>query len=149
MKLVSQLDREATDNAKTNIVNQRKNDRISELYTEWTEDGDVSVDSEVLAKITFDYHLVLPEEEPETSVAEETEAISEAKTEAGTEASTEVKTEETEASTEAKTEADTKAAETETEAAATEASAKVAETETETEEVQTESETSAKKKVVK
>ncbi len=96
VKLVSQLDREATDNAKTNIVNQRKNDRISELYTEWTEDGDVSVDSEVLAKITFDYHLVLPEEEPETSVEEETEAISEVKTEAGTEASTEAKTEETE-----------------------------------------------------
>lgn len=134
VKLVSQLDRDATDNAKTNIVNQRKNDRISELYTEWTEAGKVSIDTEVLAKITFDYHLVLPEEEPETSAEEETEA----KTEAGTEAKTE-----TESATEAKTEADTEKAETETEAAVTEANAKVADTEADTEAADTEAATEA------
>ena len=109
---------------KENIVEQRKQDRISELYEEWEEAGEVTQDAEVLATIKFDYHLTQPTEAEteaaETEVAEtesgtesvtEAESAEEAETEEGTEESTEG-AEETEAETEASTE---EAAETETE----------------------------------
>ena len=65
-----------TDAEKENIVEQRKQDRISELYDEWKEAGEVSQDAEVLATIKFDYHLTQPTE-AETEAAE-TEAETEA-----------------------------------------------------------------------
>lgn len=105
VKLISQLDREATDAEKESIVTQRKNDRISELYDEWEEAGEVTIDEDVMAKIVFDYHLNPYETEMETEVTAaelaETEAESEAPTE--TEAETEAPAE-TEAETEAGTE---------------------------------------------
>jgi foldase protein PrsA len=116
IKVVSQLDREATDEEKESIVEDRKQECIDDLYDEWTEDGEVSTDEEVLAKITFDYHLAQPEEveteaaEAESealteTVEEETEDASEAVSEA---AETEAAAEETEAETAAETEAETK-----------------------------------------
>ena len=124
VKVVSELDRDATDTEKENIVEQRKQDRISELYEEWEEAGEVTQDAEVLATIKFDYHLTQPTEAEteaaETEAAEteagtesvtEAESTEEAETEEGTEESTEG-TEETEAETEAPTE---ETAETETE----------------------------------
>lgn len=121
VKLISQLDREATDAEKENIIEQRKADRIEELYTEWEEAGEVTQDAEVIAQIIFDYSLtpyVEPETEADTDVTPaETEAETEAtpvETEAETEA---VETEEAEtapAGTEAQTES--VVSETETEA---------------------------------
>lgn len=116
VKVVSEFDRDATDAEKENIVEQRKQDRISELYDEWKEAGEVSQDAEVLATIKFDYHLTQPTEaetEAAETEAEETETVTEAESaeEAKTEESTEG-TEETEAETEAPTE---ETAETETE----------------------------------
>lgn len=70
VKLVSQLDREATDAKKDNIVNDRKQECINGIYDEWTEASDVTSDAEVLAKITFEYHLV-------PSAQEETEGVTE------------------------------------------------------------------------
>ena len=116
VKVISEFDRDATDAEKENIVEQRKQDRISELYDEWKEAGEVSQDAEVLATIKFDYHLTQPTEaetEAAETEAEETETVTEAESaeEAKTEESTEG-TEETEAETEAPTE---ETAETETE----------------------------------
>ncbi|MDO4322740.1 MAG: hypothetical protein Q4C61_09455 [Lachnospiraceae bacterium] len=116
VKLVSQLDRDATDNKKETIVNQRKQERISELYTEWEEAGEVSVDSEVMATITFDYHLVQPTEaETDTAQTESAEIETESETGAA-ETEEEVSETETEAvETEVLTEAsETEAAESET-----------------------------------
>lgn len=111
VKVLSQLDREATDAQKETIVNQRKQDRKTELYTEWEEASEIKTDTDVFAAIVFDFSLVR-----ETETELETEAVTEAQTEAGTEAEavTEAQTEtETETETEAVTEAQT---ETETEA---------------------------------
>lgn len=125
VKLVSQLDREATDEKKDEIVQDRKEACIDEVYSQWTEDAEVSTDEEVTAKITFDYHLAQP-------AAEETEGITEAYSEAD---ETELLTEE--AVTDAEAEVLTEEAETEAETAAQEAAA---EPETETSPVETESE---------
>ena len=131
VKLISQLDREATDAEKESIVTQRKNDRISELYDEWEEAGEVTIDEDVMAKIVFDYHLNPYETEMETEVTAAELAETEAETEVETEALAETEAE-TEAGTEApaETEAGTEApAETEAESEAP------AETEAETEAV--------------
>lgn len=121
VKLVTQLDREATDAEKEEIVEQRKSDRISELYTEWEEAAEITQNDEVIAQIVFDFSLTV-ETETETATEATTEATTEAGTEAGTEEvteapGTEAETEEvTEAAgTEAGTEADTEAAATEAE----------------------------------
>ena len=112
VKLVTQLDREATDTEKESIVNQRKDDRLEELYTEWEENGTVSPDEEVLAKIVFNFSLTqYYEAETEAASEEATEAVSEA--EAETETETEAAVTES-----AETETETAAAEAETDAAA-------------------------------
>ena len=130
-QVISKLDREATDEKKEEIVEQRKSDRISELYTEWRDSGEITQNDEVLAKIVFDFTL---SQETEAATEAATEAGSEAATEAGSEADSEAATEaETEAGSEAVTEAET---ETKTEAVTE------AETETKTEAV-TEEETDA------
>lgn len=125
VKLVSQLDRDATDNKKETIVNQRKQECISNLYEEWEEAGEVSVDAEVMATITFDYHLTQPTE-AETEAAETEAGAAETET-------AESETEAAESETEAATEGETEAAESETEAAATEEETTEAQTDAETE----------------
>ena len=125
-QVVSKLDRDATDQKKEEIVDQRKSDRISELYTQWKDDGEISENEDVLAQITFDFSL---SQETEASTEAATEAVSEAaesetgseaateavESEAGTEVTTEAASE---AATEAVTEAAADAAEDQTEAAA-------------------------------
>ena len=54
-QVISKLDREATDKQKETIVEQRKSDRISELYTEWKDAAEITEDSDILAQITFDF----------------------------------------------------------------------------------------------
>ena len=135
-QVVSKLDRDATDQKKEEIVDQRKSDRISELYTQWKDDGEVSENEDVLAQITFDFSL---SQETEASTEAATEAVSEAaeseaateagESEAGTEATTEAASE---AATEAVTEAAADAAEAQTEAA-TDAAEAVTEAVTEAE----------------
>ena len=88
------------------IVDQRKSDRISELYTQWKDDGEVSENEDVLAQITFDFSL---SQETEASTEAATETVSEAaESETGSEAATEAV--ESEAVTEAATEAASEAA---------------------------------------
>ena len=136
-QVVSKLDRDATDQKKEEIVDQRKSDCISELYTQWKDDGEISENEDVLAQITFDFSLsqeteVSTEAATETvSEAAESETGSEAATEAGeSEAVTEAATEAaSEAATEAVTEAAADAAEAQTEAA-TDAAEAVTEAET-------------------
>lgn len=74
VKLVSQLDREATDAKKDDIVSERKEACIDGVYAEWQGDTEVTTDEEVLAEITFDYHLAPP---AEAETEEVTEAYSE------------------------------------------------------------------------
>ncbi len=80
VRLDTQLDREATDAEKEYIVEQRKSDRVEELYTEWEEAAEISNDDEVLAEINFDFSLVLETEASTESPAEEVteEAVEEA-----------------------------------------------------------------------
>lgn len=122
VKVLSELDREATDAKKETIVQQRRQEQISSLYTEWTEAGEISVDEKVMAEIKFDYHLTQPTEAA-TEAAEETEsealteAVSETESEALTEAVSETESEAlTEAASETESEALTEAvSETESE----------------------------------
>ena len=126
-QVVSKLDRDATDQKKEEIVDQRKSDRISELYTQWKDDGEVSENEDVLAQITFDFSL---SQETEASTEAATEAVSEAaESETGSEAATEAG--ESEAGTEAETEATTEAASEAATEAVTEAAADAAEAQTE------------------
>lgn len=87
-QVVAQVDREATDARKEEIIEDRKVELVANLYTEWEEAAEIKQDDKVLAEITFDFQLT---QEVET----ETEAVTEA---AGTEAATEAA--ETEAVTE-------------------------------------------------
>lgn len=112
-QVISKLDREATDKQKETIVEQRKSDRISELYTEWKDAAEITEDSDILAQITFDFSLT---QETEASTEATTEAATEAGSESATEAANEAVSEATtEAGSEVTTEAATEAAETESE----------------------------------
>ena len=129
VRLETQVDREATDQEKENIVSERKSERISELYEEWTNDSEISSDSDVIAQIVFDYSLTVASDD---SAEAETEAVNEIDTEAAEEAVSEIDTEAVEeAASEIDTEAATEAvSENDTEAAAE--SVNESETETET-----------------
>lgn len=142
---------EATDNKKTEIVNQRKTDAINALYDEWISAAEFTIDEEELGKLAFDLSLMLETEaqteaateaatetESETGAGTETEAVTEKETETESEAVTEAA--ETETVTEAVAETET---ETETEKAAKKAE-KIAETETETEVKKAETKTAGK-----
>lgn len=115
VKVLSELDREATDAKKESIVKQRKQEQISALYTEWKDAGKVTVDEKVMAGITFDYHLTQPTEAQTEAVSETesevvTEAVSETESEAATEAVSETESEAvTEAASETGSEAVTEA----------------------------------------
>lgn len=145
-QVISKLDRDATDQKKEEIVDQRKSDRINELYTQWKDDGEISENEDVLAQITFDFSL---SQETEASTEAATEAVSEAaESETGTEAATEVAESETgsEASTEAATEAASEAAAQAVTEAATEAAKAQTEAATDAAEAVTEAATEAETK---
>ena len=139
-QVISKIDREATDKQKETIVEQRKSDRISELYTEWKDAAEITEDSDILAQITFDFSLT---QETEAS----TEATTEAATEAGSESATEAATEAvSKAATEAVSKATTEAGSEVTTEAATEAAETESESESETaDKTESESETAAAK----
>ncbi|MDD3796320.1 MAG: hypothetical protein PHE06_10200 [Lachnospiraceae bacterium] len=108
----SAFDEAATEEKKTEIVNTRKQDAISALYDSWMEEVEFVTDEDLLAKLNFDYSLMM-----------ETEAATEAVTEAGSEAAGE---DASEVTTEG-------AAEDTTEAAVTEAAETAAESDSEAE----------------
>ena len=126
VRVVSEFDREATDAKKETIVEQRRQEQISSLYTQWQEEAKVSADEKVIETITFDYHLTQPTEA-------QTEAVSEAQTQAESETAAQAETQiesETAAQAEMQTESETAAqAETQTESE----TAAQAETQTESE----------------
>ncbi len=65
--VVSALDREATEEEKESIVEERKEEALTELITVWGEEADVTTDLDVLATIVYDYNLEqVYEEEPES-----------------------------------------------------------------------------------
>ena len=116
VRVVSEFDREATDAKKETIVEQRRQEQISSLYTQWQEEAKVSADEKVIETITFDYHLTQPTEA-------QTEAVSEAQTQAESETAAQAETQtesETAAQAEMQTESETAAqAETQTESETT------------------------------
>lgn len=121
-QVISKLDREATDKQKETIVEQRKSDRISELYTEWKDAAEITEDSDILAQITFDFSLTQETEASteattEAATGAESESATEAATEAGSEATTEKAAEEAEETDESESETAAKA-ESESETAA-------------------------------
>lgn len=97
-QVISKIDRDATDAKKEDIVEERKSDRVSELYTQWREEAEITENADVLALIVFDFSLT---QQTEASTEAETEAATEAGMEAAAEAVTEAATE---AGTEAVTE---------------------------------------------
>ncbi|WP_283682395.1 peptidylprolyl isomerase [Parablautia sp. Marseille-Q6255] len=128
VRVVSEFDREATDAKKETIVEQRRQEQISSLYTQWQEEAKVSADEKVIETITFDYHLTQPTEaqteavsEAQTQAESETAAQAETQTESETAAQAEMQTEsETAAQAETQTESETAAqAETQTESETT------------------------------
>lgn len=52
-KVTSLLDREATDKKKESIVNERKNEKFTEIYEGWKKDAKVKVNKDVWDKIDF------------------------------------------------------------------------------------------------
>ena len=112
VQVVSELDREATDAKKEEIVEERKSEMVSDLYTEWEEAVEITQDDKLIEKIVFDFSLT-PATETETELTTEAaetelETASEAATEAESEADSEAVTEaETAAETEATTETET------------------------------------------
>lgn len=101
------FDEDATEEKKASIVDQRKQDAVSEAYSEWAENAEFSMDEELYGKLLFDVAFT---QETEVSTEEVTEALSEEETETVSEAVTEA---ETEARTDVATEAATEVAETE------------------------------------
>lgn len=106
VQVVSELDREATDAQKEEIIEDRKSEMVSDLYAEWEEAAEITQDDKLIEKIVFDFSLTpATEAETEADTAEvETEAATEADTAAETEAATEA---DTAAETEVETESET------------------------------------------
>ncbi len=123
VQVISKLDREATDEKKEDIVEERKSERVSELYTEWRDAAEITEKDEVLAQIKFTFTLTqqteaATEAESETGSESGTEETTETSSESGTEGTTEAGSEsDTEGTTETGSESGTEApAETDTEA---------------------------------
>ena len=53
-RLTSLLDREATDQEKTNIIEQRKQDQYDSLLEEWRDAADIQVNEKIWKKVDFD-----------------------------------------------------------------------------------------------
>lgn len=71
-KLVSLLDREATDQEKKNIVEERKQDQYDKLLETWRKETDIQEDKKIWKKIDFEKQGVTVKENTEES--EETSA---------------------------------------------------------------------------
>lgn len=82
-QMVSTFDKEATENQKKTIVNQRKSDKFSEVYDAWKEAAEITTDDALIEEITF----------KDTFEMKSTETESAAETEAGTEGSSETQAE--------------------------------------------------------
>lgn len=89
-QVVSELDREATDARKEEIVEERAREMVSSLYTEWGEAVEVTQNDEIIDQIVFDFSLAM---ETEAATEAETAAETETGTETGTEAGTAAETE--------------------------------------------------------
>ncbi len=76
------FDEEATETKKEEIVNERKTEKINEIYTEWMDAADFDVDAEVLTALVKERNYTAPVSE--TEAAADTTAVTEAA--AGTEA---------------------------------------------------------------
>ena len=69
-ELTSLLDRDATDQEKENIVEQRRQDQYDSLLEEWREAADITVDEKVWDKVDFEDQgvtIITSEEEESTS----------------------------------------------------------------------------------
>ena len=53
-RLTSMLDRDATDQEKQNIVEQRRQDQYDSLLEDWREAADITVNEKVWAKVDFE-----------------------------------------------------------------------------------------------
>ena len=58
----AQIDREATDERKEEIIEERKSERREELYTEWEEAAEITDNDEILSEIKFEFSLTLATE---------------------------------------------------------------------------------------
>ena len=67
------MDREATDAEKQSIINQRKNDRFTEIYEGWQKAAKVEVDEKVWEKVDFVSQGVTMKEAEEESADNKTE----------------------------------------------------------------------------
>ena len=67
------LNREATDERKEEIIEERENEMRTNLYDEWKEAAEMSADDSVLSALTFTFSLMLDNGE-EDAVEVETEA---------------------------------------------------------------------------
>ena len=74
IRLDTQLDREATDEEKESILDERRSDAVDALYEEWEEAAEITTDDTVIETIVFDFSLNEVEEE---AVEVTTEAITE------------------------------------------------------------------------
>lgn len=85
VQVVSELDREATDAQKEEIIEDRKSEMVSDLYAEWEEAAEITQDDKLIEKIVFDFSLTpATEAETEADTAAETEAETEVETESET-----------------------------------------------------------------
>ncbi|MCD7818417.1 MAG: hypothetical protein LUH07_05135 [Lachnospiraceae bacterium] len=110
VRVISAFDEEATEAEKEDIVEERIEEAISDLFTEWEEDSEISTDEDVLATITFDFNLsqYVEETESETEIESESETGTETEEESESESEEESETaEETESESEEATETET------------------------------------------
>ena len=74
-ELTSLLDREATDQEKENIVEQRRQDQYDSLLEEWREAADITVNDKVWNKVDFvDQGVTIITSEEEDSSTADTSA---------------------------------------------------------------------------
>ena len=77
VRLDAELDREATDETKESIIEEREETLYSETVEKWKEDSEWTIDEDVLAKISFDNLFTTTPESSESteSVPEGTEPV--------------------------------------------------------------------------
>lgn len=87
----SKLDKDATENKKKDIINERQQTAVDDQYEEWEKDVKFTTDDEAFAKLTFDRSYTAPETTATeaSSTEADTELTMDVTTEIGTEAETE------------------------------------------------------------
>ena len=101
VQMVSTFDREATDQKKEEIINDRKQELLNSVLEGWATDS-FDIDEKVWDTVTFDDVITLKSTEAETEDAADTDIESETDNEAASE--TESAAEETESETQSETE---------------------------------------------